>query len=423
MYSLKDFLAASYTPYHAVRNCAEILEGQGFVRIAENKKWEIAAGGKYYVVKDGSSLIAFVAGEKGFNIIASHSDSPAFKLKGSPSMGGEYLTLNSEVYGGGLFYSYLDRPLKPAGRVVYYDEEKGKVCAQVVTASFDVVIPSLAIHLNREANKSLSLNPQTDMIPLASLDPKKDIIKEIVRGTEAEGKEILDYDLFFASDEKPFEAGVEKELLCSPRIDNLSSVLASIEALAACRPRATAVAAVFDNEEIGSATKQGADSTFLYDTVRRINEASGKFSLEAALCDSFMLSLDNSHAIHPNRPEKSDPTNKCYMGKGVTIKRHANQSYTGDGVSCSVIKQVFKNAGVAVQDFYNRSDGTSGSTLGKISSSHLSVRSVDMGIASLAMHSACETIAIKDYENMLPGLIAFYNAVFEEDTYDSVRIL
>lgn len=424
MISLSEFLKESYTAYHAVANVAEILRNKGFSELKENEDWKIEVGGRYFVIRDGSALIAFVVGEKGgYNIVASHSDSPMFKIKGSPNMSGEYFRLNCEAYGGGLYYSFLDRPLRPSGRITFFDDSTGRIQSKVVTGNYNVVIPSLAIHMNREANKKLELNAQVDMIPLAGLNSKADFVTSLVKGGELEGKEIVDYDIYLASDEKPFMSGVEDEFLCSPRIDNLSSVLSSVLALMDSNPKTTAVAAVLDNEEVGSSTKQGAGGTFLADVVKRISKVMGRAeSFETDLCDSFMVSLDNAHAVHPNHPEKCDPTNRPVMGKGIVVKHHANQAYTSDSISSAVIKSIFKKAGADFQDYYNRSDMASGGTLGAISSRQLSIRSVDIGLAQLAMHSACETVAIKDYETMLKGIKAFYETKLKSEGYSSLII-
>lgn len=423
---IANLLARSLTPYHAVKEAEAILKGAGFKQLSEGDPFGIERGGSYYAVRDGSALIAFKVGKNalsggGFGIVASHTDSPCLKIKLNAENASAGCTrLEVETYGGGLNYTRLDIPLKIAGRAVVAGD--GGVCSKLVELDGQFVIPSLAIHYNRAANDGVKLNAQVDMQVLAGLgEPCGRLMDEIQK--KAGGK-VLDYDLFAVADQPPFRAGFDGELLCSPRADNLTSAFASIEGLINSCPQGVAVAYLADNEEVGSRTKQGAGSTFLKDICERISAALGRTREEylASLASSMMVSCDNAHAIHPNHPELSDPQNKTVLGGGVVIKHHANQNYTTDAMSSAVIKQIFDTAGVKRQDFFMRSDLPSGGTLGAISSTQLSIRSVDIGIAQLAMHSAAETFALADYAELKNGLSAFYSARISSPTHDKVEI-
>ena len=420
--SLFEFLDKSKTAYHAHDNAVALLEENGFCELKENKTWSIEKGGKYFVSKDGSALIAFRVGEKlSFNIVASHADSPCFKIKSNPEMKVEsYVKLNVERYGGGLNYSFLDIPLTIAGRVILTDGTSYE--AKTFTSAKTFVIPSVAIHFNRAANDGIKLDPQTDMSPLVSAIDCDGLCGELKNF--AGDKKIADADLFVVSAVKPFTAGYSDELICSPRIDNLTSAYSSLLALINSTPKAIDVCYIADNEEVGSATKQGAGSTFLFDVLNNVNRLiGGGRELSVALANSFIVSDDNAHALHPNHPELSDPTNKVVMGKGIVIKHHANQNYTTDGFSSSLIKGIFDGANVKYQDFHMRSNLPCGGTLGAISSSQVSIRSVDIGLAQLAMHSATETACIEDFNQAVKGLTEFYSRAFVSDGGKKVTIV
>ena len=411
---LLNYLNESLTAYHAHDNAVKLLEKNGFEELKENQEYKVKIGGKYFVSKDGSALIAFKVGKEfAFNVVASHSDSPCFKLKYNPEMKVEnYVKFNVERYGGGLLYSWLDRPVTVAGRVILSDENSLE--SKTFTSEKTFVIPSVAIHMNRSANDGLKLNPQTDLSPIADIFKTGGLNEELEKF--ANGKKIEDFDLFVCCSQKAFTCGYEDELLVSPRIDNLASAISSLEALIACEPKAISMAFVADNEEVGSSTKQGAGSKFLIDTLTRIAVALGKKDdLDLALANSFMVSDDNAHATHPNHPELSDPTNRVKLGEGIVIKHHANQNYTTDAFSSALIKKIFDKAEVKHQDFFMRSDLPCGGTLGAISSRQVSIRSVDIGISQLAMHSAVETMAVADYDHAVKGLTAFYNCKISSD--------
>ncbi len=395
---LKSFLKTSYTAYHATENAKAFLLGHGFLPLDEGKEWALERGKKYFVTRNGSSFIAFRCGEGPFKIIASHTDSPCLKLKEHAAQeSGPYTRLNVEEYGGCILYSFFDRPLRLAGRVMK-SAEKG-VKTELYVSDFCVTVPSLAVHMNRDVNDGFKPDRQNDLEPLLGLG-KADL------GAATDG---LGYDLYAVPDVKPYESGANNEFLSSPRIDNLTSVFGSLLALADERCTGNCLVACFDNEEIGSRTRQGAAGDFLKSVLSRISAAENvRGDLSVLLSQSFLVSLDNAHAVHPNRPEKCDPTNRPAMGGGIVIKGHAGGAYTTDGLTSAVIKKIFTGAGVKFQTFYNRSDMRSGSTLGAISLSQASIPSVDLGLAQLAMHSAVETMALSDFEELVKGLKAVF---------------
>ena len=401
MNGLLDFLETSYTAYQATEHAAAFLKERGFTPLSEHEEWKVRAGGKYYVVRGGSSIIAFTLGAgENYKIIASHTDSPCLKLKENPIRESDgFCKLNAEPYGGGIWYSFFDRPLALAGRTV--TEKDGKITAKNFVSDFRVLIPSLAIHMNRGVNESFAPDLQTDLQPVLSLK-KTDL--DALLGSP------VSCDIYAVCAEKPFVSGADGELISAPRVDNLTSVYASLRALAEADGNGICVCACLDSEEVGSRTQQGAGSDFLRTVLARIALCL-KLSEEAhcrALAASFLISLDNAHSVHPNRPEKCDPTNRARLGGGVVIKGHADKAYTTDAVTSAVLKTVFQKAGVKYQCFYNRSDMRSGGTLGAISLGQVSVPSADLGIAQLAMHSAVETFAKDDFLQVEKGLKAFY---------------
>ncbi len=411
--SLVDFLQDSPTAYHACANVKELLLSRGFTQLFETEDWEIAAGGKYFVTRGGSSVIAFTVGdldEFAYKIAATHLDSPALKMKeNAVRKQGAYLTLNTEKYGGGVWYSFFDRPLKIAGRAL--KKEGAALIAENVISPFTVVIPSLAIHQNREVNDKFSVNAQIDLQPLLGFAEGDFSSAELVEKIAGAG--VLSYDLFLVNADVPYSFGVNDEFLAAPRVDNLVSAYASIEGLLSGGERGgIAVAACLDCEEVGSLSTQGADSDFLENTLRRIAYAlrfdEGEYY--KALAGSFLLSVDNAHAVHPNHPEKSDPTNPVTMGKGIVLKSHAGKAYITDATSSAIVKSILEGADIPYQTFFNRSDMPSGSTLGAISQRHVGVRGADIGIAQLAMHSACECFAKVDYAHLVGGVSAFFAA-------------
>lgn len=417
---LLRFIEESPSAYHVVENIKNILLEKGFLELRENESWTVQPSKGYFVIRNGSSIIAFrmpAKKSKGFHIVASHSDSPTFKVKENAEMAVEekYIRLNTEKYGGMIFSTWLDRPLSVAGRIVVKDA-KGEPRVKLVNVDKDLlIIPNVAIHMNRDINSKCEYNAQTDMLPLLSLGGSKEadklLLQQVAAAAEVDLERILSYDLFLYVREKGRILGANDELLISPKLDDLQCVYTSLQAFAAEKPKSyTNVLAVFDNEEVGSSTAQGADSTFLQDVLERIGEAlelkHGAYC--GLIADSFLISADNAHAVHPNHPEKADPTNRPYIGGGIVIKYHGGQKYTTDAVSAAKLKLLCEKAGVHYQSYTNRSDVAGGSTLGNISASHVSLSSVDIGLPQLAMHSAVETAGVQDTEDAVRLFAAFY---------------
>lgn len=409
MKGLTDFLKNSYTSYHACENARAILLENGFTPLYEQDDWELREEGKYFIER-GGSLIAFTIGALDdfyYKIVATHTDSPCLKIKENPFLkGSAYTTLNVERYGGGLWYSFFDRPLKIAGRVI--TKENGVLTSKTVDSPYLLTISSLAIHMNREANDKFSVNVQTDACPLYALNAN-DCAAPLL--TEADNEQIVSEELYLVNADMPYSFGRNDEFLASPRIDNLACTYSALNAvLHGETNNGICIAAFLDNEEVGSLTATGADGDFFENVLRRIAYA---FRLDdneyyKALASSFLLSADNAHAMHPNHPEKSDPSNKTLLGGGVVLKSHANKAYITDALSAAVVKSIFDNADVRYQYFFNRSDMASGSTLGAAMQRHVGIRGADIGIAQLAMHSACECIAKSDYQEMARGMAAFF---------------
>lgn len=410
------FIDESPSCYQVAANMEKRLAEAGYTKLDEKEKWNLSFGGKYYVNRNDSSVIAFELpkGEwKGFHMIASHSDSPCFKLKGNPEIAVEeqYVKLNVEKYGGMILSTWLDRPLSVAGRIVIQTD--GRIESRPVDVGRDLlVIPNVAIHMNRDMNKGIEYNPQTDMLPLYGGAGSRDSFMELIAAEGGTRKEdILDFDLFLYNREKGTRFGADGEFICSPRLDDLECVYASMSALITGITKSYVnLIAVFDNEEIGSLTRQGAASTFLKDTLKRLCES---FQLTEGdylrlLADSFMISADNAHAMHPNHMEKTDPVNRPCLNGGIVIKYHGGQKYTTDAVSAAIMKAVCKRADVPFQSYYNRSDMAGGSTLGNISTGQVAVRTADIGLAQLAMHSALETAGSADLEYMVRAMKTFF---------------
>lgn len=407
---LFEFIKKSPTPYHATAEIKRRLIECGFSEITEkdSSAYEADSG---FVVRD-SSIIAFKGNSSngGFMICASHNDTPTFRVKNTRS--GSYASLSTEPYGGAIYYSWLDRPLSVAGRVAVETADGAEL--RLVDVDKDLAtIPSVAIHMNREVNNGIKLDPAKDMLPLLSLDKGADIMELVADELEVSAEEIVSSDLFLYSRQCPTSIGASGELILSPRLDDLSSVYASLEAFLDAEPGAVSVLAVFDNEEVGSGTKQGAASTFLRDTLIRIAGDEEKY-LEM-LPDSFMISADNAHAKHPNHPELSDPDNAPMLGDGIVIKYNANQKYTTDARSDGVFRIIAKRAGAKVQSYYNRADMRGGSTLGNIALASVSISAIDIGLPQLAMHSSAETIALSDLDYMKDALTEFYSTKIVTD--------
>ncbi|MBQ9032228.1 MAG: M18 family aminopeptidase [Parasporobacterium sp.] len=430
---LCEFIRSAPSCFHVIRRAGELLESTGFRRLYEHTSWHLTPGERYYVIRSGSSLIAFDIPETpsgGFQIIASHCDSPTFKIKEDPeiSKSGQYVELNVEKYGGMLYGPWFDRPLGIAGRLIV--RQDGTFREVLTDSGRDLVlIPSLAIHMNRKANETATASVQTDLLPVFGDETASGRFMEIM--TEAAGitpDEVLGNDLFLYV-RTPYSVwGANREFVSSPRLDDLQCAYASLQAVMKKRandPGSISVCCIFDNEEVGSETKQGADSTFLQDTLSRISACLGNSSEEhlSRLASSFMLSADNSHAIHPAHPEKADPVHRPSLNGGVVIKFNANQKYTTDAVSAAIFRSICEKAEIPVQTYVNHSDVPGGSTLGNISASHVSIPCADIGCPQLAMHSPYETTGIRDTLCMINAMSAFYSTDLRIDESGNYRLL
>ena len=428
---LLTFLENSPTSFHAVENMAARLRGEGFEELKEADCWSIEAGGRYFVTRNMSSLIAFrVPGKDftGFQIISSHSDSPTFKIKENPEMKveGHYVKLNVEKYGGMLCAPWFDRPLSIAGRLVVRTADG--LLTKLVNVDRDLVmIPNLAIHMNRQVNDGYAYNAQSDMLPLYGGEAAAGtLMKTIAQSAGVAEEDILGHDLYLYNRMKGSVWGAGEEFFSCGRIDDLQCAFGSLEGfLAGGNAHSVSVHAVLDNEEVGSTTKQGAASTFLLDTLKRLNTALGRTQEQylTALASSFMVSADNAHGVHPNYTDKADPTNRPYLNGGIVIKFNANQKYTTDAVSAAVFRSVCEKAGVPVQTFTNRSDMAGGSTLGNISNTHVALNTVDIGLPELAMHSPYETGGVLDTEYLIRAAKEFFSTGLKADGDGSYRFV
>ena len=406
---LLDFIEKSPTAFQAVDEMQKRLTENGFEVLSEKEYWKLIPGGKYLVTRNNSALIAFCIPEKEsrvFHIMASHSDSPSFKIKENPEIkvDNSYVKLNVEKYGGMLMAPWFDRPLSVAGRVII--RRNDGLEEKLVDIKRDLVmIPNLAIHMNREANNGVSYNPQKDLQPLFAVgNTDRTLLEIIAEQTGVKKEDIISHDLFLYNRMPGTIWGADKEFVSSARLDDLQCAFASMEGLLRAQNHGSiAVHCVMDNEEVGSGTKQGAASTFLKDTLLRINMGLGRTYEEylMTLAGSFMVSADNAHALHPNYTDKTDPTNHPVLNKGIVIKFNANQKYCTDAVSAAIFKELCTKAGVPYQTFVNRSDIAGGSTLGNISNTQVPMNTVDIGLPQLAMHSPYETAGVKDTEYLV----------------------
>lgn len=419
--NLSEFILSSPTPFHAVDTAKKMLEERGFTELKESENLKPVPGGKYFLTRNLSSLIALKIPEGdfcGFMISAAHSDSPAFRIKENSEMTDDnYVRISSERYGGMLCSTWLDRPLSVAGRVIV-ETEKGVESRLIDLKEPVAIMPNVAIHMNRNANNGAVYDFAVDMIPLMRLAGSGQTLKSrIAENAGVSENSLLSWDLILYNPEKPVIWG---DFITSPRLDDLQCAYASLAAfLKSKNEKSAAVYALFDNEEVGSETKQGAASTFLYDTLLRIAGT----KLRQKLASSMLASCDNAHAIHPNHPEYADKNHAAKLNGGVVIKYNANQKYTSDGVSTALFALICQKAGVKVQYYANRPDMAGGSTLGNISNTQVSLNAVDIGIAQLAMHSALETAGKDDTDSFVSALTAFFSSSvqFESDgTYTLV---
>ena len=418
IHQLFDFIQCSPTASHTAATVRAMLVQAGFTQLLESQPWDLQPGGRYYTTRGMSSLIAFQvpkADFHGFSVIAPHGDSPCFKVKESPELrvDGQYTKLNTEVYGGMQLALWTDRPLSVAGRLAVRTETgvKGVLCD--IRRDL-LLIPGVAIHMNRGVNEGVKLDPQKDTLPLLG-GSQADLKKLVAENAGVAPEDILSWDLYLYSRAQGTVFGAEKEFIAAPRLDDLECVFAAAKAFLAGENRENVtVLSLFDNEETGSLTRQGADSPFLSEVLARISLSCGKSREEhlRAIASGFMLSADNAHAVHPDSPEKSDPTNRCYLNGGVVVKH--SPRYASDALTAGLFQRICQKAGVPVQVYYNNSKIPGGGTLGNLSGSHVALPTVDIGLAQLSMHSPYETAGAKDLDYMVWAMQAFYESVITQ---------
>ena len=404
--ALFSYIAACPTAFQAAAHTAALLEAEGYRLLRETEEWTLEPGGRYYVMRNGSSLIAFRLPKGrpvGFMMTAAHGDSPTFKIKENAELTGENETrLSVEGYGGMLCASWMDRPLSVAGRAMVRTENG--VAMHLIDLHDDLaLIPNVAIHMNRDANNGAKYNFAVDMQPLYG--EKGGFRRRIAEAAGVAEEDLLTHDLFLYNPQPGVEWG---GYISAPRLDDLQCAFAALQGfLTAGESQSAAVYCLFDNEEVGSQTKQGAASTFLRETLERICDALG-LTLRTMAAGSFLLSCDNAHAVHPNHPEYADKNHAVRMNGGVVIKYNASQRYTTDAVSAALFQTVCEAAGVPFQRYANRPDMAGGSTLGSIANTQVSLNMADIGLAQLAMHSAFETAGAEDTAHMVQALKTFF---------------
>lgn len=421
---LIDFIDGSPSSFHAAKRVEEILVKEGFNKINSEDKWKLEKEGKYYITKNNSAIIGFVIGkgeleEDGFKLIGAHTDAPTFRIKANPEMTveGKYLKLNTEVYGGPILNTWFDRPLSLAGRVSLKTENPLRPKELLVDMEKPItIIPNLAIHMNRKVNDGVKINPQTETLPLVAnindgFEKENFLVKVIAEKLDVKADDILDFELFLYGVEKGSLVGLNEEFISIGKLDDLAMVHAGLHGLIdGDVAKATNVLVCFDNEEVGSGTKQGAASPMLRTVLERIVLAmdKGKEDYYRALSHSFIISADQAHAIHPNYTDKQDPTNRPVINGGPAIKIAANQAYTTDSFSSAVFEAICKSIDVPIQKFVNRSDARGGSTIGPISSSQLDIPSIDIGNPILGMHSIRELGGVFDHYYTYKSFKEFY---------------
>ncbi|HIW23929.1 MAG TPA: M18 family aminopeptidase [Candidatus Acutalibacter stercoravium] len=418
IHQLFDFIQCSPTASHTAATVRAMLVQAGFTQLLESQPWDLQPGGRYYTTRGMSSLIAFQvpkADFHGFSVVAPHGDSPCFKVKESPELrvDGQYTKLNTEVYGGMQLALWTDRPLSVAGRLAVRTETgvKGVLCD--IRRDL-LLIPGVAIHMNRGVNEGVKLDPQKDTLPLLG-GSQAELKKLVAENAGVAPEDIFSWDLYLYSRAQGTVFGAEKEFIAAPRLDDLECVFAAAKAFLAGENRENVtVLSLFDNEETGSLTRQGADSPFLSEVLERISLSCGKSREEhlRAIASGFMLSADNAHAVHPDSPEKSDPTNRCYLNGGVVVKH--SPRYASDALTAGLFQRICQKAGVPVQVYYNNSKIPGGGTLGNLSGSHVALPTVDIGLAQLSMHSPYETAGAKDLDYMVWAMQAFYESVITQ---------
>ena len=411
--AFQNFLDTSVSAYHATANLVAMLEAEGYTRLYEHETWDLQRGGKYYLIRGGTTMLAFRVPEgspKGFMMSACHTDRPTFKLKENCELRGEYTRLATEGYGGMIMSSWMDRPLSIAGRVMV--ETENGVEGKLINIDQDLMlIPNVAIHMNRSVNDGYKWNSGVDTIPLLGGSDDADKFWPLVEQTA--GGRILGHDLYLYVRHKSSVWGIDGEFISSPALDDLACAWGTVQGFLKAEPsQAVPVLCAFDDEEVGSNSPQGAASTILEFTLERICRALGA-DIHTMLAQSFLVSADNAHAMHPNHPELADKANAPIMGRGVVLKFNAAQRYTTDGVSASVFRWICGRAGVPLQTYTNRPDIRGGSTLGHISLTHVSVPTADIGLPQLAMHSCYETAAVADLDHLEQAMTAFFGSALE----------
>lgn len=411
---LLHFISKSPSPFHAARGIKTAFVYDHAVELREEDDWEIEPGHKYVVTRNGSAVIAFAVPKepaRDFRIIAAHGDSPTFKIKEDPEIAdGPYVRLNVEPYGGMIMSSWTDRPLTAAGRVIV--REKGALVPKLVCPGKPLlVIPSLAIHMNREVNQGYHWNAQKDLLPLWGPAGGLSFMDVIAAEAKCAKEDILGHDLCLVPLVPGTMWGAENEYISSPRLDDLQCAFAAFRGYTmGKKEKHISVFALFDNEEVGSGTRQGAGSSFLFDTILRLSAALGisQDRMLAMLARSFLISADNAHAVHPNHPAESDPVNRPVLNGGIVIKFNAQQKYCTDGWSAAHFRALCEEAKVPVQVFTNRNDRPGGSTLGNIAITKVGIPAVDIGLPQLAMHSSYETAGIKDTAYLVMAAAMFF---------------
>ena len=426
--NLLSFIKNSPSCFHAIASIKKVLKREGFIELNEHNMFNIEKNNKYYVTRNDSSIIAFKVGEEldsySFNMVASHSDSPCFKIKPSNEFkSNEYFRLNVEAYGGMLCSTWFDRPLSIAGRVLVNQDDK--IVTKLVNFDKNIAsIPSLAIHFNRNANENATYSLAVDMFPTLS-STHRNFNELLASQLNVDASSILSFDMYLYNRQEGYFWGLDDEYMSSTKLDDLGCAYTTLMGFVkSANPHNVSVYCCFDNEEVGSTTAQGANSTFLEDVLKRISTSLNKSEEEhkVALAKSFMVSADNAHAVHPNRPDITDQLNKVYMNKGIVVKFNAAQSYTTDSISYAIFNKICKNAEVPTQVFTNKSGVRGGGTLGNISATHVSVRSVDIGLPQLAMHSSFETSGTLDNEYMVKAIKEYFDSYLTYDENNNVLI-
>lgn len=413
---LFQFIKKANCSFTGVKEIKKILHTHGFIELKENEKWKLDKKKKYFVTRNDASIIAFTLGKaESFNITCTHIDTPSFTIKPKNEIYEKnYLKLNVMPYGGLLNYAWLDENLSIAGRVII--KYKNMYRKEIIDLEKPLLcIPSVAIHQNENANDNLNLNSQIDMLPILALSNIENPIKELIlqKIKIKNGEEICDYDLFLYATANPEYFGMKQEFILSPRIDDLTCVFSALKSFIDHKKNENNnIFCSFNSEEIGSLSKEGADSSFLMDILKRIAAATNK-DISILINNSTILSADNTHATHPNHPNNSDLNNEALLNKGIVISKDC--SSTTDGITSSIFKGICEKANVPYQDFVTKNDMTSGSTLSGISLRHVSIDSIDIGLGQLAMHGAKEIIGSLDPFYLYLAFKEFYETKIRKE--------